>query len=128
MGAVYMAYDNSLDVKVAVKVISPQVLNDEGLELYEAALLRFRIDHPNVIRVLPNTDSITRNAKSVVVDDLVMEWLAERNLRHTMDKSGFETKGLANHQLSSSPSSECCSWPRYGSFFSIAKRGSMTLM
>jgi len=101
MGTVYMAYDNSLDMKVAVKVISPHILEDQDQEHYEAALRRFhteariaaQIDHPNVVRILGfDTDNITYNEKTVEIDYLVMELLAERNLRHTMDESGFETE------------------------------------
>ncbi len=101
MGTVYMAYDNSLDMKVAVKVISPHILEGQDQEHYEAALRRFhteariaaQIDHPNVVRILGfDTDHITHNDQTVEIDYLVMELLAERNLRHTMDESGFETE------------------------------------
>ncbi|MGB3209964.1 MAG: protein kinase [Desulforhopalus sp.] len=99
MGAVYMAYDVHLDLKVAIKVISPGVLETMEPSEYEVALKRFQaeakivaqVDHPNVIRVLGfKQDTIEYDGQSCKIDYLVMELMAERTLRDTMDESGFE--------------------------------------
>ena len=99
MGAVYMAYDMSLDLKVAVKVISSGVVENMEAAEYDLALKRFqaearivaRIDHPNVIRIFGfKQDTIECDGKSTKIDYLVMELMAERTLRETMDDSGFE--------------------------------------
>ena len=99
MGTVYMAYDSSLDLKVAVKVISPEVITGMDEEQREVALKRFQaeariaaqIDHPNVIRIFGfNRDAIMYQDKTVDIEYLVMELLAQRTLRDTMDESGFE--------------------------------------
>ena len=99
MGAVYMAYDMSLDLKVAVKVISPKFVETMDTASYEGALKRFqaeariaaKIDHANVIRIFGfKQDTITIEEQDTQIDYLVMELLAERTLRDTMDESGFE--------------------------------------
>ncbi|MFN2354015.1 MAG: serine/threonine-protein kinase [Desulfopila sp.] len=101
MGTVYMAYDSSLDHNVAVKVISPDALTGIDEEQREVALKRFqaeariaaKIDHPNVIRILGfNRDTTEYQGKTVEIDYLVMELLAQRTLRDTMDESGFESE------------------------------------
>lgn len=59
MGAVYLAYDTSLDLKVAIKVISSGVMENMETSEYELAHKRFQaeariiaqIDHPNVIPI-----------------------------------------------------------------------------
>ncbi len=59
MGAVYMAYDTRLDRKVAIKIISSEVVQTLETSEYQLALKRFQaeakivaqIDHPNVIRI-----------------------------------------------------------------------------
>ena len=99
MGAVYMAYDTRLDLKVAIKVISAGVVENMEASEYELALKRFQaearivasIDHPNVIRIFGfKQDTIECDGQSIKVDYLVMELMAERTLRDTMDESGFE--------------------------------------
>ena len=99
MGTVYMAYDLSLDLKVAIKVISPEGGESMDAAEYEIALKRFQaearivaqIDHPNVIRIYGfKQDTIEYMGQSRTVDYLVMELMAERTLRDTMDESGFE--------------------------------------
>ncbi|KJS01496.1 MAG: hypothetical protein VR65_05920 [Desulfobulbaceae bacterium BRH_c16a] len=101
MGAVYMAYDTSLDLKVAIKVISSVVGHILETSEYESALKRFQaearivaqIDHPNVIRIYGfKQDTIEYDGQPCTVDYLVMELMAERTLRDTMDESGFETE------------------------------------
>jgi len=99
MGAVYMAYDTRLDLKVAIKVIASGVVGNMETSEYELALKRFqaearivaRIDHPNVIRIYGfKHDTIEHNDKTRKIDYFVMELMAERTLRDTMDESGFE--------------------------------------
>jgi serine/threonine protein kinase len=99
MGTVYMAYDTRLDLKVAIKVISPGGLDTMESSEYELALKRFQaearivaqIDHPSVIRVLGfKQDTIENDGQHRKIDYLVMELMAERTLRDTMDESGFE--------------------------------------
>ncbi len=99
MGSVYMAYDLSLDLKVAIKVISPGGGESMDAAESEVALKRFQaearivaqIDHPNVIRIYGfKQDTIEYKGQSYTVDYLVMELMAERTLRDTMDESGFE--------------------------------------
>jgi serine/threonine protein kinase len=99
MGAVYMAYDTRLDLKVAIKVISPGVVEAMEASEYELALKRFQaearivasVDHPNVIRIFGfKQDTIECDGQNIKVDYLVMELMAERTLRDTMDESGFE--------------------------------------
>ncbi|MGB3226223.1 MAG: protein kinase [Desulforhopalus sp.] len=101
MGTVYMAYDSSLDLNVAIKVISPDALTGMDEEQREVALKRFqaearilaKIDHPNVIRILGfNRDTTEYQDRTVDIDYLVMELLAQRTLRDTMDESGFESE------------------------------------
>lgn len=101
MGTVYMAYDTSLDLKVAIKVISSMVAHTMEISESESALKRFQaearivaqIDHPNVIRIYGfKQDIIEYDGQPCTVDYLVMELMAERTLRHTMDESGFETE------------------------------------
>ncbi len=101
MGTVYMAYDSTLDLNVAVKVISPDALTGMDEEQREVALKRFqseariaaKIDHPNVIRILGfNRDTTEYQGRTVKMDYFVMELLAQRTLRDTMDESGFESE------------------------------------
>jgi serine/threonine-protein kinase len=101
MGAVYMAYDSHLDLKVAIKVISSGNESSLGPSEYDLALKRFqaearivaRIDHPNVIRMYGlKHDTIEYEGQSIGIDYLVMELMAERTLRDTMDESGFESE------------------------------------
>lgn len=101
MGAVYMAYDTHLDIKVAIKVISSRDERSLGPTEYNLALKRFqaearivvRIDHPNVIRMYGlKHDTIEYDGQSSKIDYLVMELMAERTLRDTMDESGFESE------------------------------------
>jgi hypothetical protein len=101
MGTVYMAYDSSLDLNVAIKVISPDALTGMDEEQREVALKRFqaearilaKIDHPNVIRILGfNRDTTEYQDRTVEIDYLVMELLAQRTLRDTMEESGFESE------------------------------------
>ena len=59
MGTVYMAYDIQLDIRVAIKVISPGVTKPMDDAQIESTLKRFqseaklaaKIDHPNVVRI-----------------------------------------------------------------------------
>jgi len=99
MGAVYMAYDTRLDLKVAIKVISSGVVESIETSEYDLALKRFqaearivaRIDHPNVIRIFGFMhDTVECDGHDRNIDYLVMELMAERTLRDTMDDSGFE--------------------------------------
>ena len=101
MGAVYMAYDSHLDLKVAIKVISSGNDGSLGSSEYDLALKRFqaearivaRIDHPNVIRMYGiKHDTIEYEGQSIGIDYLVMELMAERTLRDTMDENGFESE------------------------------------
>ena len=101
MGAVYMAYDSHLDLKVAIKVISSGNGSSPRSSEYDLALKRFqaearivaRIDHPNVIRMYGlKHDTVEYEGQSIGIDYIVMELMAERTLRDTMDESGFETE------------------------------------
>jgi len=99
MGAVYMAYDTRLDLKVAIKVIAPEHTENMDAAQYDRVLSRFRtevrivvkIDHPNVIRIFGfMQDILDVGGRNVEIDYLVMELLSGRTLRDTMDVSGFE--------------------------------------
>lgn len=99
MGAVYMAYDTRLDLKVAIKVISPELAETMEAPQYNGILKRFRseariaakIDHPNVIRIFGfMREVIDFEGQDIEIDYLVMEIMAGRTLRDTMDVSGFE--------------------------------------
>lgn len=99
MGAVYLAYDTRLDLKVAIKVVAPELAATMDASQFEGVLKRFRaeariaakIDHPNVIRIFGFLqDAVELDGRRVVIDYLVMELLAGRTLRDTMDVSGFE--------------------------------------
>lgn len=99
MGAVYMAYDTRLDLKVAIKVIAPEHTENMDASQYDRVLSRFRtearivvkIDHPNVIRIFGfMQDILDVGGRNVEIDYLVMELLDGRTLRDTMDVSGFE--------------------------------------
>ncbi len=99
MGTVYMAYDIQMDIKVAVKVISPEIIKSMDEAQFESILKRFQaeaklaamIDHPNVVRIYGfNQDTIEIDGIMQDFDYLVMELFSERTLRNTMDISGFE--------------------------------------
>jgi len=101
MGSVYLAYDMRLDLKVAIKVISADFAETMDASEYGSILRRFQtearisaqIDHPNVIRIFGfNQDTIECEDRSFQVDYLVMELMAGRTLRDTMDESGFESE------------------------------------
>ncbi len=101
MGSVYMAYDTRLDIRVAIKVISPEFSCTMEESRLESVLKRFeseakiaaKIDHTNVIRIFgSNHENIEVDGKPVPIDYLVMELLSGRTLRNTMDVSGFETE------------------------------------
>lgn len=52
-----------------------------------------QIDHPNVIRIFGfKQDTVESEGRNFKVDYLIMELMAERTLRHTMDESGFESE------------------------------------
>ena len=99
MGTVYMAYDIQLDIRVAIKVISPEVSKPMDESQVESTLKRFqseaklaaKIDHPNVVRIFGfKQDTIEIDGNMHEIDYLVMELFAGRTLRNTMDISGFE--------------------------------------
>ncbi len=99
MGTVYMAYDVRLDRKVALKVISPDFAENMDRERRESLMKRFeseariaaKIDHPNVIRIYGfKKETLITGGTAHEIDYLVMELLAQRTLRNTMDVSGFE--------------------------------------
>jgi serine/threonine protein kinase len=99
MGTVYMAYDTQLDIRVAIKVVSPLLADtmdeaqlDEVLKRFQSeAKLAVKIDHPNVIRIYGfNRDHIAIEGRECEIDYLIMELFAGRTLRNTMDISGFE--------------------------------------
>ena len=100
MGSVYMAYDTRLDIRVAIKVISPAFSCTMEDSRFDSVLKRFeseakiaaKIDHANVIRIFGfNRESIEVDGRQYDIDYLVMELLSGRTLRNTMDVSGFET-------------------------------------
>lgn len=99
MGSVYMAYDIQLDIRVAIKVISPGMTKAMDEDQVKSTLKRFhseaklaaKIDHPNVVRIYGfKQDTVEINGKTHEIDYLVMELFAGRTLRNTMDVSGFE--------------------------------------
>ena len=99
MGTVYMAYDIQLDIRVAIKVISPEIIKTMDEAQIESILKRFQaeaklaatIDHPNVVRIYGfKQDAIEIDGTIHEIDYLVMELFAGRSLRNTMDISGFE--------------------------------------
>ena len=80
MGAVYMAYDSHLDLKVAIKVISSGNGSSPRSSEYDLALKRFqaearivaRIDHPNVIRMYGlKHDTVEYEGQSIGIDYIV---------------------------------------------------------
>lgn len=99
MGTVYMAFDIQLDIRVAIKVISPEIIKTMDEAQIESILKRFQaeaklaatIDHPNVVRIYGfKQDTIEIDGILHEIDYLVMELFAGRSLRNTMDISGFE--------------------------------------
>ena len=98
MGVVYRAHDERLDRTVALKVLPPGSLSDEGARTRfrrEASLLA-RINHPNIA-------TIHDFSRCEDVDVLVMEYVPGESLdailaRGPMDEAAIRTLG---HQLCS---------------------------
>jgi serine/threonine-protein kinase len=99
MAWVYQAYDTRLDLKVAIKIVSPELSQTMDEAKLQAVLQRFeaeaqiaaKLDHPNVIRIYGiYRETIELDGRPHEIDYLAMELLAGRTLRNTMDVSGFE--------------------------------------
>jgi eukaryotic-like serine/threonine-protein kinase len=99
MAWVYQAYDNRLDLKVAIKIVSPELLQSMDEAKRQAVLQRFeaeaqiaaKLDHPNIIRIYGiYRETVELDGAPHEIDYLAMELLAGRTLRNTMDASGFE--------------------------------------
>jgi serine/threonine protein kinase len=84
MGAVLDAYHEGLKQKVAIKVLHPQVTNDEQISkrFDREAMSASRLDHPNCVRVM---DFGTSKAG---IRYLVMQFLEGRELGDLLDDEG----------------------------------------
>ena len=84
MAAVYLAHDIALDLKVAIKLMSPTVMMGEGMiERFRLeAVTIARLSHPNIVRV---------HALRQAADDLlyiVMQYIPGRTLERVVHETG----------------------------------------
>lgn len=83
MGAVYLAEDTSLDKKVAIKVLSPNLLSDpQFVERFKnEAKIQGMLSHPNIITL-----------HSLIMEDskylMVMEYVNGKTLKHIISEQG----------------------------------------
>ena len=84
MGTVYLARDRQLDRDVAVKLIRPEHLSNEGMRerIKREALVIAKIQHPNVV-ALYHSDELADGSTF-----LVMERLRGRTLEQILDEHG----------------------------------------
>lgn len=83
MGVVYAAYDPELDRKIAVKVVRPDVREDEtqgGARLLREAQALARLSHPNIVNIydVGVLDDQVWIAMEFVDGVTLKQWLAER--------------------------------------------------
>ncbi|MEN9749167.1 MAG: hypothetical protein RL149_245 [Actinomycetota bacterium] len=90
MATVYLAEDNRLDRKVALKVIHPHLANDPNFreKFVREAKLAARLSHPNLVNVFDQSED----------DDIVflaMEYVSGITLRQALDDFGSLTPSRA---------------------------------
>ena len=83
MATVYLAEDNRLDRKVAIKVIHPHLANDKSFreKFVREAKIAARLSHPNLVNVFDQAED-----GDVVL--LAMEYVSGITLRDALDKFG----------------------------------------
>lgn len=83
MATVYVAEDNRLDRKVAIKVIHPHLANDKNFreKFVREAKIAARLSHPNLVNVFDQ-------AEDGDVVFLAMEYVSGITLRDALDKFG----------------------------------------
>ena len=83
MATVYLAEDNRLDRKVAIKVIHPHLANDKTFreKFVREAKIAARLSHPNLVNVFDQ-------AEDGDVVFLAMEYVSGITLRDALDKFG----------------------------------------
>jgi serine/threonine-protein kinase len=83
MATVYLAEDNRLDRKVAIKVIHPHLANDKSFreKFVREAKIAARLSHPNLVNVFDQ-------AEDGEVVFLAMEYVSGITLRDALDKFG----------------------------------------
>jgi serine/threonine-protein kinase len=83
MATVYLAEDNRLDRKVAIKVIHPHLANDKSFreKFVREAKIAARLSHPNLVNVFDQ-------AEDGDVVFLAMEYVSGITLRDALDKFG----------------------------------------
>ncbi|MEZ6089745.1 MAG: serine/threonine-protein kinase [Pirellulaceae bacterium] len=85
-GAVYEAYDEQLQSRVAIKVSLNQFNSALNDAILEEARLQAKLRHPNIIRVL----AVDRREDGSVY--LVMDWIEGQTLRETMARGKFSVR------------------------------------
>lgn len=83
MATVYLAEDNRLDRKVAIKVIHPHLASDKSFreKFVREAKIAAKLSHPNLVNVFDQ-------AEDGDVVFLAMEYVSGITLRHALDKFG----------------------------------------
>ena len=83
MATVYLAEDNRLDRKVAIKVIHPHLANDQNFreKFVREAKIAAKLSHPNLVNVFDQ-------AEDGDVVFLAMEYVSGITLRDALDKFG----------------------------------------
>lgn len=83
MATVYLAEDNRLDRKVAIKVIHPHLANDQNFreKFVREAKIAAKLSHPNLVNVFDQSED-----GDVVF--LAMEYVSGITLRDALDKFG----------------------------------------
>ncbi len=87
MGSVYEGYQENLDRRVAVKVISPERLDDPVMlaRFRREALSVARLSHPNIVRIYDAVDEGDLHC-------LIMEFLEGDNLKHLLREGALEVQ------------------------------------
>ena len=90
MATVYLAEDNRLDRKVAIKVIHPHLANDKSFreKFVREAKIAAGLSHPNLVNVFDQ-------AEDGDVVFLAMEYVSGITLRDALDKFGALSAGRA---------------------------------
>lgn len=91
MGAVYLAHDEHLDRKVAIKILPPGCLSDDAARkrLRKEALALSRLNHPNIAT---SHDFDTSDG----VDYLVMEYVAGTSFDDRITEGPFSEKDISH--------------------------------
>jgi hypothetical protein len=92
MGVVYCATHIALDRRVALKLLTPELANDEGFRarFQQESRLAARIDHPNVVDIYEAGDEVGRLY-------IEMRWVEGSDLRKEIERNGRLAPARAAH-------------------------------